>query len=467
MHPILLQEPRIVPILDPEFRPAVLGQRAFRSAVRASGRGATLVIALERGDGGIAVHRTEVFPAGSDLAAANLPFAERLVKMLLWQFGGFRIVMDGPLEVVEHIRRQYAPQGPQAFDAALMADVYERPFSVEAAGAQGAPEERESGGNPRGRHLGGCRIGFDAGASDRKVAAVIDGQVVFSEEVPWNPVKECDPEYHRSGIADAFRRAATHMPRVDAIGVSSAGVYIANRVMVASLFRAVPRDVFREKVRDLFLSIRDAEWPGVPLEVVNDGEVAALAGSMSLDDSKVLGVALGSSEAAGYVTAEGNITGWLNELAFSPVDFSPSAAVDEWSGGRGCGGDYFSQKAAIRLAARAGIALDPALTAAEELKRIQGLLARGDPRARNVFQTIGCYMGYGIAAYADLYDLKHVMLMGRVVSGEGGNIILDEALRVLAAEFPELRERIQVHLPGESSRRVGQAVAAASLPWLG
>jgi len=465
MHPILLKKPRITPVLDEDFRPAVLGNRAFSKAVRSSGRGVPLSIALERNDGALEVHETRVFPIGSNLAAANLPYVDRLVKMLLWQYGGYRIVLGGPREVCEHIQKQYSPNGILAFDAGLMGDVYEKPFTVEITGIDRMPSPRHIEGKPRGRHLNGCRIGFDAGASDRKVAAVVEGEVVFSEEIPWNPSRESDPEYQIGGIKKALHRAAGHMERVDAIGVSAAGVYINNRVMVASLFRSVPRELFREKVCDLFLNIQ-REWKGIPLEVANDGEVAALAGSMNLGENRVLGIALGSSEAAGYVTGKGNITSWLNELAFPSVDFNPTAPLDEWSGDRGCGGEYFSQKAAIRLARKGGIELEPDQTPAEQLKFIQGLLERGDRAARSVFETIGVYMGYGIAHYADFYDLEHIMLMGRVVSGEGGAIILEGARGVLQEEFPDLSEGISIQLPSEASRRVGQAVAAASLPWV-
>lgn len=465
MHPLLLVKPRPVPVLDEGFRPSVLGSRAFRAGVRTSGKGVPLAIALERSRDAVWVHRTEVFPSGHELATANPWYAERLTKMLLWQIGGFRVVVGGPREIGEHLSAQYARGGPLEFDARLMADVYDRPFRVEMTDADRVPEHRDTETHPRGRHLRGSRIGFDAGASDHKVAAVVDGDVVFSSETPWLPSKESDPQYHYRHIAGAIRSAASRLAKVDAIGVSSAGVFVDNRVKVASLFRAVPRDLFQLRVRDLYLDIQK-EFGGVPIEVANDGEVAALAGSMGLEDTRVLGIALGSSEAGGYVTASGNITSWLNELAFPPVDLSPEAPRDEWSGDRGCGGEYFSQKAAIRLARRAGISLDPSSTPAEQLASIQALLRAGDDRARKVFQTIGVYMGYGIAHYADFYDLKHVMLLGRVVSGEGGNIIIETARDVLAAEFPEVHGAVQVHLPDEKLRRVGQAVAAASLPWL-
>lgn len=458
-----LTRPKITPPLDSSFRPAVLANRTFREAVRASGKGVPLVLAVERGDGTRSVYRTEVWPSGAPRAAENLPYAERIVKFLLWQRGGYKVIVGGPREVGEHIAAVYSPSGERAFDYEFMGGVYEKQFTVEITEADQVPPEREQT-KALGRHLEGCRIGFDAGASDRKASAVIDGEAVFSEEVVWDPRPQTDPEYHYNEIMAALQAAAAHLPRVDAIGVSSAGIYINNRVMVASLFRGVPKDLFDAKVKDLFLRIRDA-W-GVPLEVVNDGEVTALAGSMSLGVNAILGVAMGSSEAAGYVTREGNITNWLNELAFAPVDYAPDAPVDEWSGDRGVGALYFSQQAIFRLAPAAGIDLDQSLGLADRLKSFQDLHKAGDPRTRSVYETIGVYLGYGIAHYADFYDLEHVLVLGRVTSGDGGQIVLDKANEVLEAEFPELASKITLHLPDEKSRRVGQSIAAASLPAL-
>jgi len=418
---------------------------------------------LERSDGAISVLRTEVFAEDHAQADANLAYAERLVKVLLWQRGGHRIVIGGPQSVGDHIRRAYSPGGIRAFDATFMGDqVYEAPFVVEVTGAEDVPAAQEAS-IPLGRHLDGCRIGFDAGASDRKVAAVIEGEEVFSQEVIWDPRNQADPGYHYHQIQSALHHAAAHMPRVDAIGVSSAGIYIDNRVMVASLFRGVPRELFKERAQDLFLRIK-REWGDVPLEVANDGDVTALAGSMSLNAGRVLGIAMGSDEAGGYVNAEGNITGWLSELAFAPVDLNPNAPINEWSGDRGCGGEYFSQKAVIRLAPVAGIELDESQTPAERLKTVQSLMAQGDDRAAKIYQTIGSYLGYAVAHYADFYDLRHVLILGRVTSGPGGQLILEEARQVLMAEFPALLDQITLNLPDEANRRVGQAIAAASLP---
>lgn len=460
-----LPSPRAGPPLDEDFRPAVLANHAFLKGVRSSGERAPLRIAIERGQGHISAFDTEVYPTSHRLASLNLPYAERLVKALLWQRGGWRIIVGGPKEVGEHLNQVYAPDGDRSFDAEFMGNVFENPFAVEVTAADRVPTASERA-VPLGRRLDGCRIGFDAGASDRKVCAVVDGEVVFSEEVPWSPRTQSDPEYHYQNIMAALRAAAAHMPRVDAIGISAAGIYINNRVMVASLFRGVPADVLEAKVTNLFLRI-GKEWGDIPLEVVNDGEVTALAGSMSLGDNAVLGISMGSSEAGGYVNSEGNITGWLNELAFVPVDLSPTAPVDEWSGDRGCGSQYYSQEAVARLARTARIALDAEKSRAEQLEDVQQLAAEGDDRARLVFETIGCYTGYGIAHYADFYDIRHVLILGRVTSGLGGNIILSKAQEVLRLEFPHLYERIGLHLPDEAGRRIGQAITAAALPMIG
>jgi predicted NBD/HSP70 family sugar kinase len=176
---------------------------------------------------------------------------------------------------------------------------------------------------------------------------------------------------------------------------------------------------------------------------------------------------MGTSEAVGYVNPQGLITGWLNELAFAPVDYGADAAVDlEWSGDRGTGVGYFSQDGVIRLAARAGIELDEKASPGAKLKHVQELLKNGDPRPRGIFESLGVYLGYGLLHYADFYPMKHVLLLGRVTSGEGGNILLQKTREVLRHESPELGKTLNIHLPDEATRRVGQSIAAASLPRL-
>lgn len=373
--------------------------------------------------------------------------------------------MAGPESICRYIKDVYAPGGMREFDARFMGRVYEKPFSVEITSYDDIPEAVE---NPVsiGRHLGGCRIGLDAGGSDRKVSAVIDGEVAYSEEVVWHPKLQSDPDYHYREILAAMKTAAGKMPRVDAIGVSAAGIYINNRVMVASLFIKVPEDQFDQKVKDIF--IRAAKEMGdVPMQVAKDGDVAALAGAMCLDQNNILGIAMGTSEAAGYVDSSGNITGWFNELAFVPVDLNPDAMVDEWSGDHGCGVKYFSPDSVIKLAPRAGITLDEHLSPAEKLKEVQKLLESGHDGAARIFKTIGTYLGYAITQYAQFYDIRYLQILGRVTSGRGGEFIMEEARRVLEVEFPELAEQIILYIPDEYERRVGQSIAAATLPDIG
>ena len=447
--------------LDPQFEPLSVVCRDMREATKEDGQ--DIIIAVERNKGYTYTYKTRIYRDGIGKDEENFRFIERIAKSILWVAGGYKIIIAGSKVVGEKIKEAYTDGGLRDFDVHFMEKVYEQPFSVEIVDYENAPKDK-SAASPIGRHLEGCRIGFDAGGSDRKVSAVIDGKSVYSEEVVWFPKTNSDPDYHYNGILEAMKTAASHMPRVDAIGVSSAGVYIDNRIMVASLFLKVSDEDFERKVKNMYLDVAKELGENIPIEVANDGDVTALAGAMDLDDDSVLGVAMGTSEAGGYVDPEGNITGWLNELAFVPVDFCQNAMVDEWSGDYGCGVKYFSQDGVIKLAPFAGIELDENLTLAEKLKVVQGLMKEGDERAAAIYDTIGAYFGYAIAYYAEFYDIKHVLIMGRVTSGEGGVILLERAQEVLDKEFPELAAKVQLHIPDENSRRVGQSVAAASLP---
>jgi predicted NBD/HSP70 family sugar kinase len=456
-----LVAPRTVPALDPTFRPAVLANRAFRELVAASARPVPVLFALEQSTGNVSHFRTQLLPETHPQAAANFRYLERIARLLLWSRGGFRIWFQGPPALAARLGAYYRETATGRFDSTLVAQsMYDRPLEVVATDSP--PAERSSAAS-LGRHLEGCRIGFDLGGSDRKAAAVVDGQVVFSDETVWDPYFQPDPQYHYDGIMDSLRKAAAHLPRVDAIGGSAAGIYIDNRVKAASLFRGVAREVFEKRVRNLFLDIQRA-WNNVPFQVLNDGEVTALAGSMSLGCNRILGISLGTSTAGGYVNAQGQLTSWINELAFVPVDYHPQAPVDEWSGDYGCNVQYLSQQAVGRLLAPAGIEAAPALPLPEKLKLVQKLMGQGDERARKIYQTIGVYLGYAVAHLAEFYDLENVLILGRVTSGPGGDVILSGARAVLRAEFPALAARLAFHIPDESAKRHGQAIAAASLP---
>ena len=451
-----------LPELDGGFVPLGLFFKQYQKGAKKP-----LCIAVERSGGQIGTYETKVYGT-PDMAEADAYYVDRLVKFLLWSWGGFKVYICGDEAVGARIRQAYTAGGSRAFDKGFMEQVYETPFTVEVL-----PYEKKPAAFQRaqaiGRHTDGARIGFDAGGSDRKVSAVIDGEPVYSEEVVWFPKVIADPDYHYQGILAAMHTAAAKIlekgRKVEGIGVSSAGVYIGNKCMVASLFLKVGKEDFDKKVKNIYT--RAAEELGrtlgyeIPVVVANDGDVSALAGAMGLGENGIMGIAMGTSEAVGYVDGDGNICGWLNELAFAPVDGQPGAMEDEWSGDIGCGVKYFSQDGVIKLAPRAGIELKGA-SPAEKLKEVQALMAQGDERAVKVYESIGVYLGHTLALYAMFYDIRHVQMMGRVMSGRGGDIILDTASRVMDEEYPEVAFRPEA--PDEKTRRVGQSAAAASLP---
>lgn len=445
-----------IPVLDQTFIPLSAFNEAFLKTAKKP-----ISIAVERSAGLTSVYDTFIHGT-DDKADADNYYIDRLVKFLLWAKGGFKVFICGDENVYNYIAKTYSKEGKRAFDFDFMERVYEKPFEVVfVADVANKPASFEKA-KAVGKHLDGCRIGFDAGGSDRKVSAVIDGECVYSEEVVWLPKVTADSDYHFDGIVESFKTAASKMPRVDAIGISSAGIYIDNRTMVASLFLAVPRDEFDAKVKDIYIRAGKAIGENIPIEVVNDGDVTALAGAIGINEGEVLGIAMGTSEAVGYVDENDNITGWLNELAFAPIDAQPTAMEDEWSGDIGCGVKYFSQDSVIKLSKPAGIELDESATPAEKLKVVQELMAKDDPRAIKIFQTIGVYLGHALGYYAGFYDVKHVLMLGRVMSGKGGDIVLNLANEVLADEYPNVKAKAET--PDEKTRRVGQSVAAASLP---
>lgn len=444
------------PELDSGFIPMGVWMNAYETLAKTPVR-----IAVEANDGRIVTREVAIINDGLHDEADNR-YMERMVKFLLWSVGGYRVMICGADRIAEELKHIYSPVGKRAFDAHFMDEVYERQLSILSCGEADFPQSKEAVASIGG-HLNGCRIGFDAGGSDRKVSAVCDGECVYSEEVVWHPKTTVDPQYHLDEIVKAFHTAAAHLPRVDAIGVSSAGVFVDNSPMVSSLFLKVPKER-RSFLKDIYRTATRTIGDGtIPLTVANDGDVTALAGAMELKSGSVLGLAMGTSEAVGYVNAECNVLGWLNELAFAPVDLNEAAIIDEWSGDTGVGCKYFSQDAVIKLAPAAGILLDEALTPAEKLKEVQERLEQGNREAEGIYRTIGTYLGHTLALYSKFYDIRYLLILGRVVSGEGGRIIVNTCKSVLVEEYPDLAQSVHVVLPDEQSRRVGQSVAAASL----
>ncbi len=449
------------PVLDKNFYPMIKALEEYDAEVKKSGNTAEVTLIAERNGGYNYVYQYTAFADGCGKDEWNFRIAERLAKTILWVVGGYKISVSGSKKIYEGLKKAYTADGTRAFDVDFMSGVYEKPFEVVWLEKDEIPAQKNCSLRVGG-YLKGCRIGFDAGGSDRKVSAVIDGKVVYSEEVVWHPKTTEDPHYHYNEILTAMKTAASKMPRVDCIGVSSAGVYVDNKIMVASLFIKVDKKKYGDYVKNMYINIAK-EMGNIPLEVANDGDVTALAGSIDLNDNRVLGIAMGTSEAVGYINKDGGINGWLSELAFVPVDFNEGAMADEWSGDVGVGCKYFSQDAVIKLAEAGGYRFKDGATPAEKLKEIQALMEKDDPLARQIYEDIGVYLAYTLPFYAKFYDMKHVLLLGRVTGGKGGNILLDSCKKVLEEEYPEFAE-LDISLPDEKNKRVGQSIAAASLP---
>ena len=457
--------PLCKPRLDPDFIPAALWNREYRKAVAEVADSRKVRIAVDRPEGSTWIYETCLLPVSDESSADTLKYCERIVKFLLWAWGGPSVRISNAADVVSHLQSVYSANGQRAFDYEFMGTTcFDEAFSVENANEAEIQEVLPPATGGVGS-LKGNRLGFDLGGSDRKCAAMIDGKVVFSEEIKWSPYFESDPAYHRAGIEDSLKRAAAHLPTVDAIGGSAAGIYIYNEPRVGSLYRGISPDDFQKSIRNLFHDLK-SDWNNIPFEMANDGDVTAMAGAMAIDDSAVLGVSMGTSLAGGYINTSGSVTGWINELAFVPVDYREGVATDEWSGDDGCGVQYFSQQAVGRLLPLSGIEVSECLGLPEKLEVVQEKMAQGDERAAAIYRTIGTYFGYTIAHFAEFYEFRHLLFLGRVSSGQGGEIIMEEARRVLDLEFPELSKTIAFQTPDEKTKRHGQAIAAATLPKL-
>ena len=388
---------------------------------------------------------------------------ERIVKFIVWAAGGWKLYLAGPDEIVKPIAKAYTKKGARAFDYDFFSSIYGRPVEVEIVPLRKMPEMTEKKSVVK-TVADGNRIGFDLGASDFKISALKNGKVVFSKEFPWDPRNNADPEYHYNLITKGLQEAAKALPRVDAIGGSTAGVLVGQKLGLASLFRAVKEknpSKF-EDAQNIFYRI-EKDW-GVPFAVYNDGDVTALAGMITMNKKGILGVAMGSSEAVGFVDSKGAMTGRISELAFAPVNFNPCSETDEWSGDYGVGATLFSQQAVNWLAEKHGFKFPKAMKLPERLKVVQAAMEKGDAKALKVYVQIGRFLAHAIPWYNEFYDFENMMILGRVTSGLGGEIILETAKAILKDCYPEWEEKISVFMPDEKARRLGQSVAAAQIP---
>ena len=423
-----------------------------------------VAIAWEREDG--KVFRYDL-PIPKRLDASAVKFVshvvERIAKFTLWAAGGWKLYLSGPDAVVKPVAKAYTKKGLRAFDYDFFSSIYGRPVEAVVVPLAKMPEFNEKLQQVK-TVADGCRIGFDLGASDFKISALKNGKVVFSKEFPWDPRNNADPEYHYSMLTAGLKEAAAALPRVDAIGGSTAGVLVDKKLGLASLLRAVKEKNPKkfEQGQNMFYRI-EKEW-GVPFAVYNDGDVTALAGMISMNRNGILGVAMGSSEAVGYVDPKRRMTGRICELAFAPVDFNPCAPKDEWSGDYGVGAMAFSQQAANWLAEKYGFKFPKSMKLPERLKVVQAAMEKGDDKAVKVYLEIGRFLAHAIPWYNEFYDYENMMILGRVTSGLGGSIILETAKAMLKDVYPEWAEKIDIFMPDEKARRLGQSVAAAQIP---
>jgi hypothetical protein len=178
----------------------------------------------------------------------------------------------------------------------------------------------------------------------------------------------------------------------------------------------------------------------------------------------VLGISLGTSTAAGYVDATGSIRPWLNELAFAPVDYRVDGPPDEWSGDVGCGVQFFSQQGVARLAPLAGIDLPPDMKLPKPDRGAgthgQGRPARA-PDLRNHRRLLRPCPG----------PLRRLSTTSPTSSSSAASPAAAAArsssnrrARSSTRSFPNSPAKMKFHVPGETEKRHGQAMAAASLP---
>ena len=232
--------------------------------------------------------------------------------------------------------------------------------------------------------------------------------------------------------------------------------------MISSIFRNVD-EIYLEKASNLYIDavkmLEEYLNKSIPFKIINDGDASALGGVFQMDLSSCLGIAMGTSEAGGYVDNDRCLHNYLSELSLVPIDMSINAPVDGWTKDKGTGSLYFSQEAVIRLSEKLGVKYNKSDSKREKLKVFQELFNNDKDKYRIVYETIGEYLAYSLAYYFEFYNVKNVFLFGRVLSF-GGDIIVDSANKILKEEFSEYSD-INIILPSESERRVGQSLAVA------
>jgi len=490
MHPeavkLLMVKPKVAAPLDPGFCPVILAKKTYLAAAKDCK--SKLHWALPRPDG-CGRYSLPVFPDDDPRVEASIELAKVLIQEMIWMRGASGLHLDGSKKICHAIKAAYSKGGSYEFEASQMPKVNGTPddeFEVKMVKAEEMEAERDT---PQecGKETHGCRLAFDLGKSDIKTVAIKDGKVLFSQETEWD-VTNPDPQYHFDEIVKAMKDTIEKakpkgFTRVDSVGGSATGTVSANNEATwCDIFPNVPPDVYKEKVVDIFQRIAYEVAGHVPLKVINDGEVTALAAVQKIKQGNVLGISMGSSEGGGYANADGNLMGWINELCYIKIDMNPEAPTDPWTKGahRGISHMYLGQRGVTKLASKGGVKVPENLAYphpnmctikhedhAKCLKLVQKAMEdpEQEPQVRKIYETVGVYLGYAVAQYSEFYKIDHIMILGRVSKGAGGDIMLDTAKEVLKKEFPEL-SKILFHTADEHFKAVGQCIAAAALPMI-
>jgi len=479
---LLVVEPKVSAPLDPGFAPVVLAKAKYRKA--AEGCADTVHFALPRSDG-CSRGELKVFPTDDKRYQASVILAGVLIQESIWIKGASSLQLAGPKEICESLKAAFSKGGTYEFEAEVMPKANgtaDKEFEVTIVGGAGDLPEAKDTPQVCGKDANGCRLAFDLGKSDIKTVAIKDGEVLDSAETEWD-VTNPDPQYHFDAIVDAMKKTierakAKGFGDIQAVGGSATGTVSGNNEATwCDIFPNVPADVYKEKVVDIFKRLAKEVAGDVPLKVINDGEVTALAAVQKIKKGNVMGISMGSSEGGGYANADGNLMGWINELCYVKLDMNPRAPTDPWTKGahRGISHMYLGQRGATKNAFKICEVPEnykyphPDMCTikhedhAQCLKLIQQAMKDTPDKASDLYKTCGVYLGYGLAQYCEHYKIDHVMILGRVSKGAGGDLVLKTASEVLATEFPDL-PKIEFHTADDHFKAVGQCIAAAALP---
>jgi len=482
---MLMSKANVDAPLDPDFSPLYLGKKQYLQATKNCTD--KLKWALPR-PGGCGRGELPVFPEGHKNCDASVYMASVLINNMMWERAAASLELSGPAWMTASMVAAYTTDGPCSFEVKNMPNACgtpDTPFGVTVVAAKDLSKAKETP-SKCGTEANGSRLAFDLGKSDIKVVVVKDNEVLYSKETEWD-VTNVDPDYHFNAIKAAMEIGKAELEKtgskIEAIGGSATGAISANSEATwCDCFPNVPPDVYQEKVVNIFHRLRDALAPGVPLKVINDGEVTALAAYSKLGGKgNILGISMGSSEGGGYANKDGDLLGWINELCFLKLDLNPEAPHDPWTKGThsGISHMYLGQRGATKLAKAGGIEAPenqlwphPDMCTikhdnhAQCLKLIQKAMTdpAKEPQARKIYETVGVYLGYGLCQYLDHYRIDHLMILGRVSKGAGGDIMLEVAKSVLAKEKPKVK--IEFHTADDHFKAVGQCIAAAALPEL-